>query len=374
MELEEVKSFILERTLKMAEKAGNRLPCGTQNGIYHYKDDGGWTGGFNIGLLNYCYLLSGDSVYLEYADKPRFRLTDRLKRNTQSLDHDVGFLYLPSEYARYKLRGDNDGMKNTVLAAEWLCKRYNPNGRFIRAWNKWGDNEFGRNNEGRIIIDCMYNLPILFITAKYTGDKKFYEIAENHAETCLNTIVRPNGTTYHTYVFDPKTGKPKFGQTFQGYADDSCWSRGQAWAVGGFAMAYAYTGRKEFLEASKKTAKVFLDNLEDNYLPKWDFSLKGRKDMPIDASAAVICSSGLLELSKLCENYEAMQYRAAAIRLAEAVWEHCALKNGEDSDGLITGCTGFYNENAEVNQNLIFGDYYFVETIAMLLGIEKLTQ
>ncbi len=186
MELEEVKSFILERTLKMAEKAGNRLPCGTQNGIYHYKDDGGWTGGF--------------------------------------------------------------------------------------------------------------------------------------------------------------------------------------------AMAYAYTGRKEFLEASKKTAKVFLDNLEDNYLPKWDFSLKGRKDMPIDASAAVICSSGLLELSKLCENYEAMQYRAAAIRLAEAVWEHCALKNGEDSDGLITGCTGFYNENAEVNQNLIFGDYYFVETIAMLLGIEKLTQ
>ena len=33
MELEEVKSFILERTLKMAEKAGNRLPCGTQNGI-----------------------------------------------------------------------------------------------------------------------------------------------------------------------------------------------------------------------------------------------------------------------------------------------------------------------------------------------------
>lgn len=65
MELEEVKSFILERTLKMAEKAGNRLPCGTRNGIYHYKDDGGWTGGFNIGLLNYCYLLSGDSVYLE---------------------------------------------------------------------------------------------------------------------------------------------------------------------------------------------------------------------------------------------------------------------------------------------------------------------
>ncbi|TAT60518.1 glucuronyl hydrolase, partial [Enterobacter cloacae] len=34
------------------------------------------------------------------------------------------------------------------------------------------------------------------------------------------------------------------GNAQQGYADDSCWSRGQAWGIYGFMLSYLYTGDK----------------------------------------------------------------------------------------------------------------------------------
>ena len=40
---------------------------------------------------------------------------------------------------------------------------------------------------------------------------------------------RPDGSTYHTFFMDPVTGGPVRGATCQGYKDDSCWARGQAW-------------------------------------------------------------------------------------------------------------------------------------------------
>ncbi len=373
MNLEEIKEFILDKTLKTAKKAGDRLPVGTENGTYYYTENGGWTGGFYIGLLNYCYLMSGDRTFLEYADKPRYRLLERLHDNPESLDHDTGFLYLPSEYARYKLRGDEKGLRNMLCAADWMYQRYNSKGKFIQAWNVWTPGEeFSENNRGRIIIDCMYNLPLFFLASQYTGESKYAEAAKSHADTSINTLVRSDGTTFHTFVIDPETGAARFGQTGQGYADDSCWSRGQAWAIGGFAYAYRYTGEEKYLSVTKKVAGVFLNSLEDSFLPKWDFSLKNRPDMPLDASAAAIAASGLLELAQHLAEAEKGFYIDAAERLLEALWKCCTVKNNCD-DGLLTHCTGFYKAGAEVDENLIFGDYYLAETTACLLGMEKIT-
>lgn len=373
MNLDEIKDFIIEKTLVTAKKVGDKLPAGTKDGVYHYKENGGWTGGFWVGLNNYCYLLSGDKKFLEYADCSRHRFIDRLYKDPESLDHDVGFLYIPSEYARFKLRGDSEGLKNTLEAANCLYKRYNSKGKFIQAWNIWTPGEeFSENNRGRIIIDSMYNLPLLFYASEVTGDKKYYEAAFNHAETCMNTIVREDGTTYHTYIIDPDTGMKKFGQTFQGYSDESCWSRGQAWALGGFAMAYRLTGNNAFLETAKKTAKVFIDNLEEDFIPMWDFSLKGKKDMPRDASAASIAASGLLELAALLHGDEKEYFKSSAESIVAGLWNTCAAKNGVKSDGLILHCTGFYKYGAEVDENLIFADYYFAEAVARLMGVEPI--
>ena len=57
--------------------------------------------------------------------------------------------------------------------------------------------------------------------------------------------------------FDTTTGLPKYGNTFQGFSDDSSWARGQAWGILGFALAYGYNKQEIFLERSKQTAHYF---------------------------------------------------------------------------------------------------------------------
>ena len=51
---------------------------------------------------------------------------------------------------------------------------------------------------------------------------------------------------------DPVTGGPVRGATCQGYKDDSCWARGQAWGVYGTAISYRYTRRPEYLDAFRR--------------------------------------------------------------------------------------------------------------------------
>jgi unsaturated chondroitin disaccharide hydrolase len=60
---------------------------------------------------------------------------------------------------------------------------------------------------------------------------------------------------------DTVSGEPRYGNTHQGYADDSCWSRGQAWGIYGFLLTYHYTGESEFVEISRRLAHYFLNRL-----------------------------------------------------------------------------------------------------------------
>lgn len=372
--LEEMQTFIVKKTKRIAEQAGDRLPSGTTgSGKLKYTENCGWTGGFWTGLLYYCYLLTGDTSFFDLADKSRFRFLNRLYQTPETLDQDVGFLYIPSEYARYKLQGKAESRKVVLDAAESMLSRYVPKGRYILAWNDWGDGtEVSLYNKSRIIIDSMYNLPLLYWASQETGETRFADAASAHAETCSKTLVREDGTTFHTYIFDLETGAPKFGKTFQGYSDDSCWARGQTWALGGFAMAYRFTGNPAFLEVSKKTANVYLDLLEPDYIPVWDFIFKGQ-DVPRDASAAAIAASGLLELASHCTGDEKERYQNAAKQMVLALWNGYTSRNDADFNALIERCVGFHeSEGYEFGENVIYADYYFAEAVAKLKGLEAI--
>ena len=95
------------------------------------------------------------------------------------------------------------------------------------------------------------NLDMLYEATNYTGNSRYADIATCQAVKCSDAHVRPNGTTYHLVNFDPRTGKGLEYMTAQGepadslhepqsetlgYADESCWARGQAWAIYGYAQ------------------------------------------------------------------------------------------------------------------------------------------
>lgn len=368
--LEEVKEFVLQRTLKNIETVQEKAPVSVREGQAIYASDSDWRLGFWGGILQYCYLLSRDERFLQAYHMQRPRLLKRLYHQKETLDHDIGFIYMPTEYARFKLSADNESRAAVLEAADELLRRFNEKGRFIRAWD-WDDgSEFASHNNGRMIIDCMLNLPLLFEASRLSGDEKYHRAAEQHAETCADTIVRADGTTYHTYRFDVETGAPVCGETWQGASDESCWSRGQSWAVTGFTMAYRYTKNERFLKTAVQTADTFLLLSEENDLPAWDFAVRGQ-GAPYDASAAAVACCGLLELAGYVGEEKGRLYREWADKLFAALWNECAVKSDDgDYTGIITHATGFYRMNSEIDTHIIYADYYFIKAMARYLDFK----
>ena len=103
------------------------------------------------------------------------------------------------------------------------------------------------------------DLSLLFWASEESGDPRYAEIVARHAETSLHYLLRPDGSCAHIARFDSETGSFLATLGGQGFGEGSAWSRGQGWAVYGFALAYRHTGRIEFLDASKRSAHYQLD-------------------------------------------------------------------------------------------------------------------
>ena len=371
---------IFDKIKENGRSFGGLLPQSQMynNGKFRLAKGGNWTDGFYVGVFNLAYLLSGDPEFRtlakEYDEFFSLRIQNTPEINEANeflpLDHDVGMIFLPVAGFGYEAEGTKFYRDMLLRAADILIERFNPKGDFIRAWDTWDwdtDPEFIQEKKGKVIIDSMMNIPLLFRASKLTGDGKYYDIGLRHAKTMAKYIVRPDHSTFHTYNFDPETGAPIEGKTRQGYSDASCWSRGQAWAVYGFAMAYRDTRETEFLEISKKTADYFMAHLNSLDLPCWDFSAADEIFAPWDSAAALICASGLLELYELTGE---RVYRENALRLLNAVERFCLTADYPACQPLILhGCSGTaYSkdnpnllDNPTIDQSLVYSDYFYLE-------------
>ena len=129
-------------------------------------------------------------------------------------------------------------------------------------------------------------------------------------------------------------------------------------------MAYKHTGNKDYLDLAEKLADVFINNLEDDFIPCWDFHFKGNKSEPQDASAACIAASALLDLS----GYRP-QYRKIAEDILESLWDNYTCKDEPSYEGIIKHCVGHKTAGYEVDVTLIYADYYFAESISRVLNM-----
>lgn len=249
--MEALLENLLEKIEHNGLRFGGRIPeCHMEyDGKYRLGSGGGWTDSFWVGILYLAYAYTGQEKYLAladgYQDFFRRRIVNTEESNQENgylkLDHDVGFLFSITQAARYRLTRDPEAKEIALKAANVLMERYHEKGGFIRAWDTWKwdtDQEFIREKKGKVIIDSMMNLPLLFWAYQETGGEEYYRVAKTHADTVMRYMVRGDGSTYHTYNFDPETGAPLQGRTRQGYSDQSCWSRGQAWAIYGFGLAF----------------------------------------------------------------------------------------------------------------------------------------
>jgi len=87
-----------------------------------------------------------------------------------------------------------------------------------------------------------------------------------------------------------------------------------------------------------------------------------------DSTAAAIASCGMIEIAR-CLTEEGEKYKNAAIKMLMALEQH-HVNWSEDVDHLVGHCGESYHNFRVENSHLIYGDYYFIEAIWKLAGLE----
>lgn len=373
--VEETIGKIRKKMDWLYEKSGNKIPYTTVDGEHDDKsstektypmDDGisWWTNGFWGGMLWLMYQETGEEKYAVTARISEEKL-DQCFMDFYGLHHDVGFMYLPTAVADYRLTGSQESRKRGLHAANLLAGRFNPAGNFIRAWN----DSKTEDTRGWAIIDCLFNIPLLYWANEETGDPRFKQIAMRHADTVMEHFVRPDGSVCHIVEFNPFTGEKVRDYGGQGYGDGSSWTRGQTWGLYGFVISYLHTGKQEYLDTAKKIAHYFIANIPENGVIPVDFR-QPREPEWCDDTAAAIAAGGLIELAKLVGELEQDLYLRAALKLLRALDQmHCDYTKKSDSF-LQKGTAAYHSREHEYS--IIYGDYFYIEAILKLKGTEFL--
>ena len=347
------------------KRVGSNIPYAPRNGKYHDMDfpnsDGisWWTNGFWTGMLWQMYNATKDTMYRKAAEDIEKRLDEALF-NFEGLHHDVGFMWLHSAVANYRLTGNKTSRRRGLNAATLMAGRYNPLGKFIRAWND--------DCTGWIIIDTMMSLPMLYWASHELNDPRFAAIAMHHADTCLENAIRADGSCNHISILDPFTGTCMENPGGQGYESGSSWSRGHSWALYGFVLSYYYSKQVRYLNAAKRIAHYFIANLALNdWLPLVDFRAPAQP-VKYDSTAAMCACCGLLEIAKHVGEHEKPLYVNAAMKILQSC-EAAFCNWNPYEDGIMYGGAASYHGNGyDASTAIIYGDYFFVEALLRLEG------
>jgi hypothetical protein len=203
--------------------------------------------------------------------------------------------------------------------------------------------------------------------------------------------------------------------TNQGHTDASTWSRGQAWAIMGFAQTYTWTKDVTFLATAIRCATYFLRRCREGeakwpcwMVPKWDFDApsddddqeeetkktKKTKGPLRDVSAGVIAANGLLIIHQALQGLDqetaadlasghdfleiALRIVAHTLELAyDGDLASFAEPGGSGSgaegvvtvreslfEGILRHSTTNWNEHAHhkyKDHGLVYADYYLLE-------------
>lgn len=355
-----VSSVQLKQLAETCASSG-KLPRSVKDDQVRLEDLYDWTSGFFPGSLWYQYELTGDDYFKQEAEKYT-SLLYKLQEYTGT--HDLGFMVFCSYGNQYRLTKNDTLPKIIVNAANSLSTRYNPEVKAIRSW------DFGSWNYP-VIIDNMMNLDMLYWASKHTGDPKYKNIAIEHTNTTLKHHFRDDMSSYHVISYN-NDGTVESKGTFQGFADDSDWARGQAWALYGMVVGYREVKDEAYLKAAQDIAKLIMElpTMPADKIPYWDYNAPDIPNAPRDVSAAAVTASALFELSTMVSdgtsyfNYaeEVLKNLSAAPYLA---------KEGTNHGFILEHAVGHLPANSEIDTPLNYADYYYLESLKRYFDLKK---
>lgn len=364
-DVEKAIQFVLSQIDRNLDTFTEQFPdASSTGGVYPAIGNIEWTSGFWTGMLWLAYEVTGDEKYRQTAEIQLESYRERAEQRLYTDTHDLGFLYSLSCVAAYKLTGNEEAKRVALLAADLLMERYFDKAGIVQAWGALDDPE----QQGRMIIDCNLNLPLLYWASEVTGNPSYADAAVKHIGQAARYIVREDASTYHTFYMDVNSGGPKFGRTHQGYADDSCWARGQAWGIYGFPLSYIYTGDESLLDLTKKLSNYYLNRLPDDLVAYWDLVFQEGTEQERDTSTGAVAACGLLELAKHLPVLDPAKriYENAALHTLKSLSERYTAASAPESNGILLH--GVYNKprGMGIDECNIWGDYYYFEALVRI--------
>ena len=346
----EIDSLAFPRSYSYKDKLVKKVPS---------KD---WTSGFFAGNLWQLYNLTGKQAYIKKAEVWT-AFIEKEKFNNRT--HDMGFKVYNSFGNGIKIKENKKYEDIIVESAKTLSTRFNENIKSIRSW------DFNKKVwQFPVIIDNMMNLELLFEATKISGDSSFHKLAVTHANTTLTHHFRPDNSCYHVVDYDTLTYQPRMKVTHQGINDESSWARGQSWAIYGYTLAYRYTKNSRYLDRAISTAEYFLNhkNLPNDGIPYWDFDDPAIPNAPRDVSAGTILASAMIEIYGHTLDEKYLDYSKKVIASLQST--DYILDSDFEAPFILDHSTGNWPKNDEIDEPIVYGDYYFLETLIRLKNLK----
>ncbi len=355
MKRAEILGDLLARVGETRDQVGMAWPyhADPDNGCWQTTDDGDWCGGHWVEMLRIKAQLEDRRDLLDEA----FERTEMLRPKLEKDDQFRGHRFYYSAARLYAQTGD-PALRTLALAAAYAMRAMAiPSNGAMPIGHEVQVKSTSLASRRIVAVDNVHpNIRLDYWAFKETGDEVFADGAKSHLDVTIRDFLRPDGSTIEFIEYAQDEDRILRHFTLLGVDDDSCWSRGQAWAIAGFLRAWQEFGDERYLEAARSTFGYWLLQVGTAAAP-WDFA---DPTGPRDTSAHAIIIEQLARMAVDARADEFTEFTAYLEPMIEGLASHIRPKGR-----LVAGCFNKPRDFAEKNE-LIWGSAYLLMALSYL--------